>query len=475
MRRLFPNSLLGRVLLVTALGLLIGQAIAAVLLFQASELRRETGAANQIVARIISAEERIAERRALREEYGIQSGPRARRDGQTQRRPRRLRIDGWERSNTSPLMPGETRHPRLETTVTELLVERGHTPLSVVVTVRRAGDDPQITARPRLQARLSRTDWAERKLVVAGVERADGTGWDIVRQPLPQRPSGAIGTIIFQTLVIFTILLALLYLVLRQLTRPLAQLTRRVGDFSENPDQAVQLEERGPQDIRRLIAAHNALEQRISSLLDEKDVMLGAIGHDLKTPLAALRVRIESVPNAEQKERMAASIDDITNTLDDILELARIGRPSEGMEVTELSALVASVVVEYEDMGEPVKLGENPRIALPMRATLMQRAIRNLIDNALRYGKQADLCVEVDGGQAIIRIEDKGPGIPAQQISAMLEPFQRGEASRNRATGGAGLGLTLARAITQQHGGILTLSNLPKGGLRAEIKLTLAR
>ncbi len=471
MRRLLPNSLLGQVLLVTAIGLLIGQAVAGVMLYRASEQRREAGAVNQIALRLISADQFTSERRAMREAFRAERGlpPVSQTRGST-RRPG-LRRGGIERSTSSPLNPGEKRMARLESALAEVLAGQGVTPKDIVVTARFAGDDPEIAARPRLRERLGADGWAKRQIIVAGIERADGQGWTMVRQPLPGRPSGVVGTIVVQTLVIFAILFALLYFVLRRMTRPLAQLTTRVSDFSDNPDQAIQLEERGPQDMRRLIAAHNAMEPRIASLLDEKDVMLGAIGHDLKTPLAALRVRIESVSDDSQRIRMAQSIEDITRTLDDILELARVGRPGEQLEATELSALVASIAEEYEDLGKPVTLRDSPRVAVPLRATLLRRAIYNLIDNALRYGDQANVSVSQEDGFAIIRIEDEGPGIPARQIAAMLEPFQRGEASRNRATGGAGLGLTLARAIAEQHGGRLSLANRPEGGLRAEIRL----
>ncbi|RGP42073.1 Histidine kinase [Altererythrobacter insulae] len=479
MRRLLPNSLLGQVLLVAAIGLLIGQVISGVLLYRASEQRREAGAINQIAARYISVDQIAAERRALREairaERGL--GPLAEPQDRPRRGGRLLRGGTIEQSATSPLLVGEKRITRIEESLRDVLADQGVEPASLVVVTRLAGDDPQIIARPRfrerLRERLGRDNWANRTIIVAGIERADGQGWDVIRQPLPRRPDGVVGTIVFQTLVIFAILLTLLFLVLRRMTRPLAQLTARVSDFSANPDKAVQLEERGPEDMRKLITAHNAMEMRIASLIDEKDVMLGAIGHDLKTPLAALRVRIESVPDAAQRGKMAESIEDITQTLDDILELARVGRPGEEVETTELSALVASIAAEYEDLEKPVVLGENPRIALPLRPTLLRRAVRNLINNALRYGQKATVSTRKDGSNAVISIEDEGPGIPAQQIAAMLEPFQRGEGSRNRQTGGAGLGLTLARAIIEQHGGTLVLVNRSEGGLRAEIRLPL--
>jgi signal transduction histidine kinase len=129
------------------------------------------------------------------------------------------------------------------------------------------------------------------------------------------------------------------------------------------------------------------------------------------------------------------------------------------VERTELAALVLSVVEEYEDMGQPVDLGETTRVALPLRPTWIRRALRNLIGNALRYGARATVSVTREGGAAVIRIADEGPGIPDDQIARMLEPFTRGDPSRNSETGGAGLGLTLARAIAEQHGGTLTLAN----------------
>ena len=122
-------------------------------------------------------------------------------------------------------------------------------------------------------------------------------------------------------------------------------------------------------------------------------------------------------------------------------------------------------------MGEPVTVSAGEKIVLPVQVTWLRRALRNLISNALRYGGSAEVSLLRAGGRVILRVDDSGPGIPPDQVATMLEPFQRGEASRNRATGGAGLGLTLARAIAEQHGGELVLENRSEGGLRAEIRL----
>ena len=202
---------------------------------------------------------------------------------------------------------------------------------------------------------------------------------------------------------------------LRRITRPLAALTRRVEHFAATREIDGQLEPSGPDDTRRLIAAHNAMEARIAALLDEKDVMLGAIGHDLKTPLAALRVRIESVEDPAERAKMAASIEDITRSLDDILSLARVGRPSDPLERTDLSALLAAVAEEYEDMGEPVELGATQRLALPLRATWLRRALRNLIENAVRYGGAARVSLAREGKRGGGPHRGRRPGHPRRR------------------------------------------------------------
>ena len=133
--------------------------------------------------------------------------------------------------------------------------------------------------------------------------------------------------------------------------------------------------------------------------------------------------------------------------------------------------MAASVVDEFEDLGEPVQIAELEKAAAPARVNWLKRGLRNLVTNALRYAGEAQVSVIRDAGSIILRVDDRGPGIPDDRIAEMLEPFARGEASRNRATGGAGLGLTLARAVAEQHGGTLILANREEGGLRAEIRL----
>jgi signal transduction histidine kinase len=304
-----------------------------------------------------------------------------------------------------------------------------------------------------------------------------GHGWLVLSAPWPRAEAYLIWRLLSQTLILYGIVLLPVLWIGRRLSQPLRSLAVAARNFVPG-EVDVPVEERGPHDLRDVIAAFNALRLRVTAMLDEKDRMLGAIGHDLRTPLAALRVRIESVEDDTERGRMAATIEDIVRSLDDILSLARVGRPSDPLEKSEISALVASVVEEYEDMGEPVELADMSRIVLPVRSTWLRRGLRNLIDNALRYGQRARVSMVRDRGHAVISIEDDGPGIAEAEIERMMEPFSRGEPSRNSATGGAGLGLTLARAIAEQHGGSLTLANRrgPDGkvaGLVATISLPL--
>jgi signal transduction histidine kinase len=455
--RVLPRSLLGQMLLAVAVALFVAQGISAVLLYRAAEQRRETGYANQLAFQLVA-----------QPQIDIRQNER---NGRQQSRRLRVQV-----TPDYPLRPGEIRDERREDQLRAVLTEQGVTPAQLLVTQRKVTDDAYVMGRLRARPELRRRpEWTHGTFIVAGLQRAGETQWTVARVPLVASEPRQLGTLIMQTLLLYVVLVGLLALLLRRITRPLAALTRRLETFAATRETDGQIVPTGPEDTRRLIAAHNAMEARIAALLDEKDVMLGAIGHDLKTPLAALRVRIESVPDDAERHKMAATIEDIARTLDDILSLARVGRPTDPLESTDLAALVGSVVEEFEDMGEAVTFEQTERIALPLRATWLRRALRNLIANALRYGERATVSLLRERDAAVIRIEDDGPGIPESDLARMMEPFTRGEASRNRSTGGAGLGLAIARAIAEQHGGRLALANRLEGGLRVELRLPLKR
>ena len=449
-----PRSLQGQLLFAIAIALLVAQGLSAALVYRSQVERREGALVNAAAFRLANAVQR-----------GDRVQPGYGRHGE------RLRV---ERLEITPQRPGERRDSHAETVLGEILGREGVAFTHAVVIERAVATDD--SARRWIAAHRGRMPMRMHEpphdLLVAGIRQPDGT-WLHARVLVPSGERRLLTTMLLQALFTYALLVGAIALVLRRITRPLAALTRRMERFAGTRDGASPLAVEGPDDVRRLIAAHNALETRIATLLDEKDVMLGAIGHDLKTPLAALRVRIESVEDDTERGKMAATIEDIVRSLDDILSLARVGRPSDPLEPTELGALAAAVVEEYEDQGKPVTFADSPRVVLPARATWLRRMLRNLIDNALRYGERARVSLDREGGFAVLRIEDDGPGIPEAEIARMLEPFTRLEASRNSATGGAGLGLTLARAVAEQHGGALRLANRPGGGLIASVSLPL--
>lgn len=470
MKLLRPTSLMGQMLLAVAAALLLVQGLGATLVFRAQRERFQADTMNALAFRLLSEArglERVQRRLNPRGFFGD-----------------RLHRFDVQPSTASPLREGERRVRQAEQKLRELLNAQDFTAAQVIVTRRPVSEDTfaqteiaQRVARHAIDPEVQRQA-LDADLYVAGVRRAQGGGWLVARVRAPPSATDMLGPLLLQTLAIYIALVGVVALILRRITRPLAALTKQVANFAATQDPSGQVAPMGPQDVRRLIVALNAMEWRIASLLDEKDVMLGAIGHDLKTPLAALRVRIESVEDEVERARMATTIEDIVRTLDDILSLARVGRPSDPLERTELSALVAAVVEEYEDMGEPVELGNTARTVLELRPTWLRRALRNLIGNALRYGERARVSMEREGTRVVIRIDDDGPGIPEDSLETMTHAFIRGDPSRNTETGGAGLGLALARAIADQHGGALILANRRGAngaieGLRAEIALPL--
>lgn len=456
MKRLWPRSLLGQLLLVIAAALLLAQTLNALLLYRAQAERREAALVHAAAFRILSVS------RADSPGYVPPRGG--------------LRVSRAELIPSSPLRAGEERMSDAEHELAEMLAEMDRPANDVVVTRRDMGADA--IGRKMWQRRIARlgSHAGNGGEVVVAAADMPGHGWIATRVAVPPGERMTVVTLIGQTLLIYAAIVGALAFALQRITRPLRALTHRLHSFATTRDPGGQLAPEGPDDIASLIVAHNAMEARIAALLDEKDVMLGAIGHDLKTPLAALRVRIESVDDEVERARMAATIEDITHTLDDILSLARVGRPSDPVEMTDLSALVAGVVEEFEDMGDPVTLADSPRLVAPLRATWLKRAVRNLVGNAVRYGQAARVSLVEEKGRAVVRIEDDGPGIAEADIARMMEPFSRGDPSRNSATGGAGLGLALARAIAEQHGGTLRLANRREAsgavvGLTAELAI----
>lgn len=341
--RLWPRSLLGQMLLSVAGALLIAQGISAVLLWRAEEQRRETSILNAIAFRVIGGSGANA---AHGHDHARRAEPpeRAHRGGS-----RRIRL---ERSPTLPIRANEVRQTGRGKGAGRDSGRSGRTTVRSGGGRTPAGGGPFLLERARRWQNAREGGDIRTQPPLAAMREAPGKDWIVARVSLPEGSPRGLQSLLVQTVLLYIILVGLLAFLLRRITRPLALLTGRVEHFARTREADGQLQPHGPEDVSRLIAAHNAMEDRIAALLAEKDVMLGAIGHDLKTPLAGLRIRIESVESETERAKMAATVEDITRTLDDILSLARVGRPSDPLQKTELSALIAAIVEGYEDLAK---------------------------------------------------------------------------------------------------------------------------
>jgi signal transduction histidine kinase len=311
------------------------------------------------------------------------------------------------------------------------------------------------------------------RVLLLSVQLGDGQ-WLDGRLATPRRDPLLTARLVAATLLLYVIVLGATLFIARRLARPLGDLTRAAERFEGRGSPAA-VTPAGPGDLRRAIEAFNAMNHRVVALLDEKDRMLGAIGHDLRTPLASLRIRAEAMEPEEERQRMVATIEEMTTTLEDILVLARSGRARESARSVDVTALADAVVEEYREQGADVALEPSDRHVVPVQSNLLRRALRNLIDNGVNYAGAARVAVGRSGDAVEIAVRDDGPGIPAAELEKVFEPFYRIEASRSRETGGTGLGLAIARAVAESHGGTLRLANRPEGGLVATLSLPLVR
>ena len=264
------------------------------------------------------------------------------------------------------------------------------------------------------------------------------------------------------------------WFLLSRITGPLARLAAAADRLGRGEDVAP-LPEAGPEEVRELTAAFNRMQDRLTRFVADRTQLLAALGHDLRSPLTAMRVRAEMVDDDETRERLIATVEEMREMVEATLAFARGVTIAEASEPVDLASLLADLKTDLEETGTSVALSAAPGTVARIRPTALRRALRNLLDNACRYGGGAELTLETQGDEARIVVADRGPGIPEADLERAFDPFVRLEASRSRDTGGTGLGLSIARTIVQAHGGDLRLANRPEGGLAATLSLPLSR
>ncbi|MGA7307720.1 MAG: ATP-binding protein [Pseudolabrys sp.] len=307
-----------------------------------------------------------------------------------------------------------------------------------------------------------------RELQVA-VPLPDGQ-WLSFATALPESGSNFSRQFLLSMGIMAIVILAVSVWAVRRVTAPLAAVSvaaERLGNDLNVPP----LPETGTIETRQAARAFNTMQSRLRSLIENRTRMLAAISHDLRTPLTLLRLRAENVENLQERDKMLGTIAEMDSMVGETLRFARDEATTETRRPTDIAALVQSIVDDMADAGLPVKMQPAKPIVYNCRPEALKRAIRNLLDNAIKYGKAASVAIQSTPKTIEINIDDEGPGIPEQALSRVFDPFYRLEESRNRETGGAGLGLAIAQSIVQADRGQLILSNRLTAGLRARIAL----
>jgi len=261
------------------------------------------------------------------------------------------------------------------------------------------------------------------------------------------------------------------WLAVRWVTQPLMRLAEAADtlgpDLTGGP-----LAEDGSVEVARAAKAFNSMQRRIADHLKERMQILAAISHDLQTPVTRMRLRAELLDDAELRDKLHGDLNAMQLLVEDGIAYARDGQGvTEAPCRTDLDALLDSLVFDYVSAGKDLRLSGWFKEPFLTRPNALRRIIVNLVDNALKFGRDAEVRVEAEADGVSIHVLDRGPGIPASEMQAVLQPFYRVETSRNRETGGSGLGLAIARQLTQALGGTLTLVNREGGGLRAHVFL----
>lgn len=352
------------------------------------------------------------------------------------------------------------------------------------------GQQP-VDARPATAAALSsenfRIVWASDDRGLAALAPADplaqaGTirleDGSVARYELwsdPHEGHAAHATLLSTTVMVGGVILVATLLV-RGIVAPLRRLAR-AADTIGHTTEPTPIQEQGPHEVRLVARAFNAMQQRIARLLGDRTQALAAVSHDLRTPITRLRLRAGFIPDQEAQASIDRDLDEMEAMVEATLAYISGEQETETPRSTDLPALLETLVDAETDLGHHASYAGPAHLTVVVRSLSLKRAFANLIANAVAYGGTVRVMLRVDErGRAedrgpVITIDDDGPGIPEADIQRVFDPFIRLEHSRNRGTGGVGLGLTIARRAVLAEGGTLELTNRAGGGLSARVTL----
>lgn len=460
---MLPRSLFGRTLLVLAAGLLLAQAASLMvnLLDRGAAVYR---LASQQMAAQIATDARVLNRLGRVERSTVIDA-----------------MNGRDLSVAVAARPIDVVHgfnelDRYEQAFAAAIRRNLDAPLptTVEITARRPapGDDSDSEgALARWAARHFYFLLPDTFALVAQVTLDDGSV-AVFFARVPQEPLRRYETLAPKLLLTLAIFFLLAALVVRGMTRSLERLARAARALGENPE-GPPLAPEGPREVASVIDAFNRMQSQIRGYVLERARMLGAVSHDLKTPVTRMRLRAEMLPDGPVKDKFVRDLEEMEAMVGSTLEFFKsLGKEPQRQPV-DVAALIDSLCEDWRESGRETSVSGAPRAPYNAHPQALRRCLNNLIENALRYGERADITIIDDARALRIEVRDRGPGIPEDELESVFEPFFRLEGSRSRDSGGVGLGLSIARNIARWHGGDITLRNAPEGGLIAT--LTLAR
>ena len=303
-----------------------------------------------------------------------------------------------------------------------------------------------------------------------GLKQADGR-WRIVETRNPGLLDPWRQRVLLWFLASILVTLPLAFLFARRVSAPIAAFAQAADRLGRDPG-APPLELRGSSEIGVAARAFNDMQERLRRYVEDRTSMIGAVAHDLRTPLTRLRFHAESAPTA-LREKMADDIAEMDAMVAATLAFVRDATQAGKRVRLELRSLLDTVVDGFAEQGRDVRLQPGDSVLIEGDSVALKRMFANLIDNAIKFGGLARVSMSTEDGCAVVEVEDDGPGLPDGDLEAVFEPFRRAEPSRNRDTGGIGLGLTAARSIARAHGGDIVLANRLGGGLKAKVTLPL--
>ena len=304
----------------------------------------------------------------------------------------------------------------------------------------------------------------------AGVLQPDGRWLVVEPEGRPFLTGWQLNILLWFTLTCVA-LAPVVWLFARRLSSPMSTLAEAAERLGRDPE-APPLRVTGPAEMQTVTTAFNEMQDRLRRYVQDRTAMIGAVAHDLRTPLTRLRFRVESVPEP-LRSKMTADMEQMDAMIAATMAFARDVTKTGERSRLELSSLVQSVADEMADTGADVSAETKGPVVIEGDPIALRRLVANLLDNAVKFGARARARVYTEPGAAVIEVDDDGPGLGIADREKVFEPFFRGEPSRNRATGGAGLGLAVVRAVARAHGGDAALENLPGGGLRARARLPI--